>query len=161
VRPELPVFLANEGRGVPDGLAISARARDSGIKAFDFTSHKETSSLFRAKNLGDWRHGEMNGRKDYNSIAYCISLLFSSIRSYNQYEDLLMTEKQINLSARLKMLGFAKGNQMKLYGQVFELVSEPIVMSDDVVLVDATESKSGHQRRVRIPLPIVNMASAA
>ena len=72
-----------------------------------------------------------------------------------------MTEKQINLSARLKMLGFAKGNQMRLYGQVFELVSEPIVMSDDVVLVDATESKSGHQRRVRIPLPIVNMASAA
>jgi len=72
-----------------------------------------------------------------------------------------MTEKQINLSARLKMLGFAKGNQMKLYGQVFEFVSEPIIMSDDVVLVDATEAKSGHHRRVRIPLPIVNMASAA
>jgi hypothetical protein len=72
-----------------------------------------------------------------------------------------MTEKQINLSARLKVLGFAKGNQMKLYGQVFELVSEPIVMSDDVVLVDATEAKSGQPRRVRIPLPIVNMASAA
>jgi hypothetical protein len=72
-----------------------------------------------------------------------------------------MTEKQDNLSARLKRLGFTKGNQMKLYGEVFELVSEPILMADNVVLVDATEKKSGLARRVRIPLPIVNMASAA
>lgn len=72
-----------------------------------------------------------------------------------------MTEKQINLLARLKRLGFTKGNQLKLYGEVFELVSEPIFMADNVVLVDATERKSGQLRRVRIPLPIVNMASAA
>jgi hypothetical protein len=72
-----------------------------------------------------------------------------------------MTEKQINLTARLKRLGFTKGNQMKLYGEVFEVVSEPIFMADNVVLVDATERKSGQPRRVRIPLPIVNMASAA
>lgn len=72
-----------------------------------------------------------------------------------------MTEKQITLSARLKRLGFSKGNQMKLYGEVFELIGEPIFMADNVVLVDATERKSGQLRRVRIPLPIVNMASAA
>ncbi len=72
-----------------------------------------------------------------------------------------MTEKQINLSARLKRLGFTKGYQIKLYGEVFELVSEPILMADNVVLVDAVERKSGLSRRVRIPLPIVNMASAA
>ena len=73
----------------------------------------------------------------------------------------MTVEKQISLSARLKGLGFTKGNQMKLYGEVFELMSEPIVVADDVVLVDATERKSGTFRRVRIPLPIVNMASAA
>lgn len=72
-----------------------------------------------------------------------------------------MTETQVNLSTRLKLLGFAKGIQMKLYGEVFELVSEPIVMSENVVLIDATEKKSGLPRRVRIPLPIVNMAKAA
>ena len=72
-----------------------------------------------------------------------------------------MTEKQINLSARLQRLGFTKGNRMKLYGEVFQLVSEPIFIADNVVLVDATEAKSGLSRRVRIPLPIVNMASAA
>ena len=48
---------------------------------------------------------------------------------------------------------------MKLYGEVFEVVSEPIVMADNMVLVDATEQKSGQARRVRIPLPIVHMAS--
>ncbi|HEV2713947.1 MAG TPA: hypothetical protein VGU64_01705 [Terriglobales bacterium] len=71
-----------------------------------------------------------------------------------------MTEKQISLSARLRRLGFTKGNQMKLYGEVFEFLSEPIVMADNVVLLDATERKSGQSRRVRIPLTIVNMASA-
>jgi hypothetical protein len=72
-----------------------------------------------------------------------------------------MTEKQVNLTARLKRLGFTKGNQMRLYGEVFELVSEPILIADDVVLMDATDKKSGLSRRVRIPLPIVKMASAA
>jgi hypothetical protein len=70
-----------------------------------------------------------------------------------------MTEKHVGLSIRLKRLGFTKGNQMKLYGEVFELISEPIVISDNLVLVEATEKKSGQSRRVRIPLPIVNMAN--
>jgi hypothetical protein len=70
-----------------------------------------------------------------------------------------MTEKQISLCTSLKRLGFTQGNQMKLYGEVFELLSEPIVMADNLVLVDAAEKKSGQLRRVRIPLPIVNMAN--
>jgi len=70
-----------------------------------------------------------------------------------------MTEKHLNLSTRLKRLGFTQGNQMKLYGEVFEFLSEPIVMTDNVVLLDATEKRTGQTRRVRIPLPIVNMAS--
>jgi hypothetical protein len=49
---------------------------------------------------------------------------------------------------------------MKLYGEIFEFVGDPIVMSDDVILVDATERKTGQTRRVRVPLPIVRMASA-
>lgn len=72
-----------------------------------------------------------------------------------------MTEKQINLTARLQRLGFTKGSQMRLYGEVLELLSEPILMADNVVLVDATEKKSGQSRRVAIPLLIVNMANAA
>jgi hypothetical protein len=70
-----------------------------------------------------------------------------------------MTDRQVSLSANLKRLGFTQGNQMKLYGEVFEFLSEPIVLTDDVVFVDATERKTGQSRRVRIPLPIVNMAN--
>lgn len=58
-------------------------------------------------------------------------------------------------------MGFAKGNQMNLYGQVFEVVGEPILMADEIVLIDATERKSGQLRRVRLPLPIVKKAGAA
>jgi len=72
-----------------------------------------------------------------------------------------VTEQQIYLSGRLKRLGFTKGKRMKLYGEVLELVSEPILLADNVVLVDAKEAKSGQARSVRIPLPIVNMATAA
>jgi hypothetical protein len=56
-------------------------------------------------------------------------------------------------------MGFTQGNQMKIYGEDFQLLSEPIVMGDNLVLVDATEKKSGRLRRVRIPLPVVNMAN--
>jgi len=71
-----------------------------------------------------------------------------------------MTKKQVNLCERLKRMGFAQENQLKLYGEVFELLSDPIVVEDELVLVDAIEKRSGQLRRVRIPLPIVNMANA-
>jgi hypothetical protein len=71
-----------------------------------------------------------------------------------------MTKQQIHLSAKLQRLGFTKGNQMKLYGEVLELTSEPILVAEDVVLVDATAAASGRSRRVRIPLPILNMSKA-
>lgn len=69
-----------------------------------------------------------------------------------------MTTTQVTLSASLQRLGYTTGSEIKLYGEILELVSEPIIMDDDMVLVDATEKKSGQSRRVCIPLPIVNVA---
>lgn len=69
-----------------------------------------------------------------------------------------MTTQQNSLSERLMRLGFAQESQMRLYGQEFELLSDPIVVGDNVVFVDAIEKKSGQVRRVRIPITIVNMA---
>jgi CRP-like cAMP-binding protein len=63
-----------------------------------------------------------------------------------------MTAKHVSLCTRLKQVGFTQGNQMKLHGQEFELLGEPIVMADNLVFVDAIEKKSGRLRRVRIPL---------
>lgn len=71
-----------------------------------------------------------------------------------------MTSHDSKLCERLKRLGFAQENRMKLYGQEFELISDPFIVGTDVVFVDAIERKSRLQRRVRIPLPIVHMANA-
>jgi hypothetical protein len=67
-------------------------------------------------------------------------------------------KSQKSLSDRLKQLGFAQENRMRLYGQEFELVSDPIVIKDHLVFVDAIERSSGQLKRVRIPLPVLNMA---
>ena len=71
-----------------------------------------------------------------------------------------MTAEQTHLCERLKLLGFTQGEQVRLYGLQFELRGDPVVMADHLVLIDAIDRKSGESRRVRIPLTILNMASA-
>lgn len=71
-----------------------------------------------------------------------------------------MSANHAILCSKLKQLGFTQENQMRLYGQEFEFLSDPIVMADDAVFVDAIEKRSRQTRRIRIPLPIVNMASS-
>ena len=55
-------------------------------------------------------------------------------------------------------MGFTKGNQVKLYGDVFELLGEPIAITDTLVLLYGRRKKSGELVRVRLPLPIVRVA---
>lgn len=69
-----------------------------------------------------------------------------------------MPSQPLSLTVRLKHLGFTLGNQMRLYGEKFEVAGEPIILTDDVVLVDAIEVKSRTMKRVRIPLPILKVA---
>ena len=68
-------------------------------------------------------------------------------------------KSQESLSDRLKQLGYAQENRMRLYGQEFELVSDPIVVKDHLVFVDAIERSSGQLKRVRIPLNVLNMVA--
>ena len=70
-----------------------------------------------------------------------------------------MTKLDGNLSDRLKRIGFTRENQMRLYGQEFILQSDPIVLDDNLIFVDAIEKKSGQLIRLRIPLTIVKMAA--
>jgi len=69
-----------------------------------------------------------------------------------------MTSHHIGLCERLKKLGFAQENRLRLYGEEFELLSDPFIVGNDLVFVDAIERKSRIPRRIRIPLPIVKMA---
>ncbi|HTZ96114.1 MAG TPA: hypothetical protein VMB18_06940 [Terriglobales bacterium] len=69
-----------------------------------------------------------------------------------------MLQDNGNLRERLERLGLAKENQLKLYGEQFELQSGPIIMGEGLVFVDAIEKRSGRLRRVRVPLVFLNMA---
>jgi hypothetical protein len=65
-----------------------------------------------------------------------------------------------HLSQRLKSLGFARGNQMRLYGRKFEILGEPIIIAHNLVMMDAIDAASGKIERVRIPLPVLKTAEA-
>lgn len=68
-----------------------------------------------------------------------------------------MTPHQIALCERLKRLGYEKDKQIRMYGEEFELISDPITISEHLYVVDAIERKSKNVRRVRIPLPVISM----
>jgi hypothetical protein len=68
------------------------------------------------------------------------------------------TKQQDRLCESIKRLGYARNNQVRLYGEVLDLVSDPVKVGENLVFVDAPERKSGHVRRVGIPWTIVNMA---
>lgn len=71
------------------------------------------------------------------------------------------TRQQALLCARLKRLGFARGQQVMLYGHKFELLTDPFAIVENLIVVDAIEIKSCSRRRVRVPLPIMKMASVS
>ena len=58
----------------------------------------------------------------------------------------------------IKRLGYSKNNQVRLYGEIFHLVSDPVAVGENFVFVDVLDRKSGQVRRVRIPPTIVQMA---
>ena len=85
-----------------------------------------------------------------------------------QFEDHLPFEEEAeeqrvrirpdSLCETIKRLGYAQDNQVRLYGEVFVLVSDPVSVGENFVFVDALERKSGRVRRIRIPSTIVQMA---
>lgn len=69
-----------------------------------------------------------------------------------------MSERQAKLCEKLKRLGYGQNNQIRLYGDKFDVTSDPVVISEHLVVVDAVEQRTGRSRRVRIPLNILNIA---
>ncbi len=57
---------------------------------------------------------------------------------------------------RLKALGYAHPNRIRMYGEEFDLTSNPIP-EENGFAVDAISRKSGLARRLRIPLSILQM----
>lgn len=70
-----------------------------------------------------------------------------------------MSERQIKMRDKLKRLGYGQNCQIRLYGDNFDVTGDPVVMSENLVFIDAIEQKSGQARRIRIPLSVLNIAN--
>jgi hypothetical protein len=66
--------------------------------------------------------------------------------------------REATLCERIKRLGYVQDTQVKLYGEIFTVISDPIVSGNNLVFIDAIERRTGNLRRIRIPLPIVLLA---
>jgi hypothetical protein len=73
-------------------------------------------------------------------------------------EEHRVRNQRDNLCETLKRLGYAQDNQVRLYGEIFHLVSDPVSIGENLVFVDALHGASGRVMRVRIPPSLVQMA---
>jgi hypothetical protein len=64
-------------------------------------------------------------------------------------------DKVKKICERLQELGYSSENNIKLYGEKFHLVSNPVPEGDGFA-VDGITLTSGNVRRMRIPLPIID-----
>lgn len=63
--------------------------------------------------------------------------------------------RQIVVCERLRELGYASERHVRLYGEEFHLVSDP-VLDGDGFAVEGIACKSGKSRFMRIPLSIIH-----
>ena len=64
--------------------------------------------------------------------------------------------RESEVCERLKALGYARLNRVRMYGEDFVLTSNPI-QEDNGFAIEAISRKSGIARRLRIPLSILRM----
>lgn len=68
----------------------------------------------------------------------------------------LQLKDEVEFCERLKKLGYAQHNRIRIYGEEFDLTSNPM-MEEDGFSVEAVCRGSGNTRKLRIPLSIVKM----
>ena len=62
------------------------------------------------------------------------------------------------LCERLKALGYAHRQRIRMYGEEFDLTSNPVANGNGFA-IEAISRKSGNARMLRIPLSILQMIS--
>ena len=66
--------------------------------------------------------------------------------------------KTNSLTENLRQMGFAPNRKVRAYGRDFDVISNPIVLPN-VVLIDAVDCQTGDMQRVRIPECVVKEAT--
>ena len=68
-----------------------------------------------------------------------------------------MAEPVPNICERLKNLGYARSSHIRLYGEQFQLISDPFPYETGVA-VQVVKHDGKDPRTVKLPLPILKMA---
>lgn len=66
------------------------------------------------------------------------------------------SRNEIEFCERLQTLGYARRNTIRMYGEEFDVTSDPIAEGNGFA-VEAISRKSGSARKVLIPLSVVQM----
>lgn len=65
-------------------------------------------------------------------------------------------DKEIFICRRLRQMGFIRGQKLRLYGDEFELESNPVQQGSEYV-IEGISHRSGSLRQVQIPITIVGL----
>jgi hypothetical protein len=68
----------------------------------------------------------------------------------------VQSSRDVELCERLKTLGYAHRNRIRMYGEEFDLTSNPL-RDENGFAIEAISRKSGIARRLGIPLSILQM----
>src|SRR5438270_5940370 len=139
-------------------MCSAARLPVVAISNFDLLGDQRTripvlGTCHRQPGLRVYNESERRAHLLSSPAVHC----FEELSNQTAVHRCLMTPQQIALCERLKRLGYEKDKKLRMYGEDFDLISDPITIGEHLYVVDAIERKSKSFRRVRIPLPIINM----
>ena len=67
----------------------------------------------------------------------------------------------LEICETLQSFGYRAGARMRLYGEELQITSEPYLDGEHIVVRANSVSAASAERTVRIPIPIIRMASSA
>ena len=76
----------------------------------------------------------------------------SALESFHESDELC------EICDRLKNMGYAQSKRIRIYGQEFEVVSNPFPQGDGIA-IQAVSKKEMHARILQLPLPVLQMVT--
>ena len=92
-----------------------------------------------------------------------VSLEFLSIPHFSECRNIrepmpTAVVEDTEICKRLKTLGYEERNRMRIYGEEFDLTSNPVPVERGYV-IEAVSCRTGKARKLAIPLSVVHMVT--
>jgi hypothetical protein len=103
----------------------------------------------------------IRNQHDAISSAGCVGayneVIMANIESGNLQSDIPETQTVLETCARVKHLGYTTSGRVRLYGEEFEVVSEPFAEANGIA-VRVTSRKNPNVRILRLPSTVLQTA---